>query len=530
VKQAAARQWVLAFDHGTSGLKTALVSVDGAVGAFEFEAVATRFAEGGAAEQDPEAWWQALVATARRILARDDINPADVVAVAVSSTFSTTVAVGPDGSHLAPALTWMDSRGAPYVRRLVGGFPSVHGYGLTGAARWIARTAGGPSLSGKDDIAHVLWWREQMPQVYAAARAFLPSKDYLNLRLTGRLAASYDSVHLFWLTDIRDPAAIDWDADLVRRVGIDPDKLPPLVGATDILGDLTPAVAAELGLPAPVPVVAGSPDHQSALVGSGAVEDFQAHLYIGTSSWIECLVPTKKTDLLHSIATFPSSFIGRYQMINEQDLAGGALSFLADNVLFDSGHLVPASPVANRYRLLDGLAAEAAAGAGGVLFTPWLNGERTPVDDPGLRGGFHGLSTTTRLPQIVRAVLEGVALNTRWMLGHAERFAGRRFDTLRLVGGGGASPLWAQIFADVLERRIEVAQDPLEANARGAALLASLAIGRCSQAELAAAVRVAAVFEPDASLGALYRGLFDDFLYVHRSTRGLAARRARRRG
>lgn len=515
---------VLAIDHGTSGIKAAIVSARGEIRDFEFEPTPIYFSAGGGVEQDPEEWWNALVAAASRLVRRAAVPAAQITAMCVSSTFSSTVAVDRRGNHLLRALTWMDGRGAPYVRRVVGGFPSLWGYNLPRAWKWLSRTAGVPSLSGKDDIAHVLLVQHEFPNIYEATHLFLPSKDYLNLRLTGAFAASYDSVHLFWATDARDPNRIRYDDELIALLGIDRAKLPPLRASTDVLGTLTAACADALGLSRDVKVIMGSPDHQCALVGSGAVRDYEAHLYVGTSSWIECPVPFKKTDLLHSIASFPTPIPGKYQCINEQDLAGGAVSFLADNILFRRNELLGAPIPERRYDLVDQLAASVPAGSHKLLFTPWLNGERTPVDDADIRGGFHNLSTTTTLDDMVRAVLEGVAYNTRWSLGYVERFVRRRLDPISMIGGGAQSAVWCQILADVLQRDIHVVQDPMQANARGAAFIAAVGLGWLGFADIPALVTHAATYRPDPARRRIYDEMFDAFVRLYKANRNIYRR------
>ncbi|MFN7954915.1 MAG: FGGY-family carbohydrate kinase [bacterium] len=512
---------VLAIDHGTSGIKAALVSARGEILDSDYESTPIHFLPGGGAEQDPEDWWRALVTAARRLVARRSMSPDRIGAVCVSSTFSSTVAVDADGKHLMPALTWMDSRGARHVRQVVGGFPSVLGYNVPRAIRWIRKTAGAPALSGKDDAAHALLVKNEYPEIYAKTRYFLPSKDYLNARLTGVMASSPDAMHLFWVTDARDPARIVYDDRLIGLLGIDRDKLPPLIPATQVVGLVLPEVADTLGLARSTPVVSGSADHQCALIGSGAVRDFEGHLYIGTSSWIECLVPFQKTDVIHSIASFPAAIPGKYQCLNEQDLAGGALAFLAENILFRRHALTGIPTPSDPYALVNEIASTVPAGSHQVIFTPWLNGERTPVDDIHVRGGFHNLSTTTTLEDMVRAVLEGVAYNTRWSLGYVEKFVGRPLQPLRLIGGGAMSPLWCQIFADVLDREILVAKDPRQANARGAAFLASIGLGWIRFEDIPGLVPIDATFRPNPATRALYDELFDVFVRFYGRTRAL---------
>jgi len=518
------KKYLLAVDHGTSGVKTALFSVRGELIGFESEKTPTYFLPAGGAEQDPADWWNALVNTAKRLVSRRLVPKEDIVGIGVSSTFSSTVAVDGSGRHLGNSLTWMDSRGAPYVKEVVSGFPSIDGYNVFTMLPWIWKTGGGPQLSGKDDIAHVLWWKRERPEVYQNAHMFLGSKDYLNLRLTGRFAASFDSIMLFWVTDTRDIARVHYDDGLIRKLQIDRAKLPPLRSSVEVLGILLPEVAEELGLPPGVQVATGSPDHQSACIGSGAVRDFEGHLYVGTSSWVQCVVPFKKTDMFHSIASLPTAIPGRYYCVNEQDIAGGALNFLVDRILFPRNQLRPEAPAEDVYERLDQIAAAVPAGSNGVIFTPWLNGERTPVDDTTIRAGFHNLSLSTGLEQMVRAVYEGVALNTRWALKYVEKFIGRKLDPINIVGGGARSDLWCRIFADVLDRTIRQVEHPIWANARGAALIAAVALGFISFDDIPGLVKYANTFQPDPGNRRLFDEIFAEFLNIYKNNRAMYRR------
>jgi xylulokinase len=509
---------ILAIDLGTSALKVALVSVDGAVVAAEQEASRVELLPGGGAEQDPEMWWAMIARASSRLMARGPARPESVAAVSCTAQWSGTVPVDEGGDPVRNAIIWMDSRGAPYVRRITRGPVQVQGYGVDKLVRWIRRTGGIPARSGKDPIAHILWLKHEEPETYRRASLFLEPKDWLNLRLTGRAAASFDSVALHWLTDNRRPDRIRYDPVLLRQAGVDAAQLPGLRAATDILGPLLPAPAGALGVPAGIPVVVGTPDLHSAAIGSGATRDFQPHLYVGTSSWLTCHVPAKKTDLRHNIASLPAAIPGRYLVADEQETAGAALAFLRDRVLFAGG----APPDA--YRELDRMAAQAAPGSGGVIFTPWLYGERTPVEDRFVRGGFHNLSLSTTRGELVRAVLEGVALNTRWLLGAVERFTGRRLEPIRFIGGGARSGLWCQVFADVLGRTIEQVADPLNANARGAGMLAAVAVGDLTFDQVPDQVRVAQSYQPDPEAEELHAESFREFVGLYRRNRRAHAR------
>ncbi len=507
---------ILAVDLGTSGPKVALADARGRILDSELQETGLILLPDGGAEQDPAEWWQAIVAATRRLLARHPEERNQIATVACTSQWSGTVAVDRSGRPLMNAIIWMDARGAPYVRRITGGPITLEGYGVDKLWHWIRRTGGIPTRSGKDSIAHILYLKHAQPHIYRQAYKFLEPKDYLNLRLTGRFAASYDSITLHWVTDNRDIHRIDYDPLLLRLAGIEREKLPELKPAVDILGTVQPAAAQELGIPATAQVILGTPDLHSAAIGSGAVADYQAHLYIGTSAWISCHVPFKKTDLFHNMASLPSALPGRYFLVNEQETAGACLAWLRDNLFFHPDGLGPSTPPEDVYPRFDRLAAQAPPGSGGVLFTPWLNGERTPVDDHRVRGGFHHLSLQTTRQHLVRAVFEGVAFNARWLLTYAERFAKRPFESIRFIGGGARSQVWCQILADVLERPIHQVEEPIQANARGAALLAALALGALTVAEIPEQVRVARVFQPDPGNRAVYRKMYRAFRAIYR--------------
>lgn len=517
-------KYILAIDHGTSGVKSSIISVYGRVLDFEFDKTPICFLPGGGAEQDPEDWWCAVIKTSRRLVQKGLVDKDDIVAISVSSTFSSTVAVGKDGNHLMNAITWMDTRGGPYVKTAMKGIPSILGYGLMKVLKFLPRTGGAPTLSGKDDIGHVLLIKHEFPGIYEKTHMFLPSKDYLNLKFTGEFAASHDSMHLFWVTDIRDIHNIRYDDNLIKHFGIDKSKLPPLKASTDILGTVKDDIAHEIGLGKNTRVVVGSPDHQTACIGAGAVRDFQGHIYIGTSSWVQCMVPFKKTDIFHSIASFPTAIPGKYQSVNEQDIAGGCLNFLLDNVIYNKDGLCTGDLPEDVFSRLNDMANSVPAGSHKLIFTPWLNGERTPVDDETIRGGLYNISKTTTRNHIIRACMEGVAYNTRWSLRYVERFIHRKMNPLNMVGGGAKSGIWCQIFADVLDREVRQVKHPLQANARGAAFIASVGLGYIRFDDIPDLIEYDHTYSPNADNRKIYDQLYKEFVGIYKSTKAMCKR------
>ena len=522
--QSAADQYILAIDLGTSGPKVALVSMRGEVVAGAFEETPLLLFPNGGAEQRPDDWWNAVVKAARKVIGQNLVPVESIVALSCTSQWSCTVAVGRDGRPLMNAINWMDTRGEPYVRRITGGLLKIQGYGIDKLMAWVRLTGGIPTHSGKDSIAHILYLKHERPEIYGETHKFLEPKDYLNLRLTGKYAASYDSIILHWLTDNRDIANVYYHDRLLALAGVDRDKFPDLKHAGDVLGPLTPEAAAELGLRESVQVVAGTTDAQSAAIGSGAVRDYETHLYLGTSSWISCHVPFKKTDLFNNMASLPSAIPGRYYIANEQECAGVCLTFLRDNLLYAQDELGTGAPPSDVYQLFDRLAEQAPPGSDRVIFAPWLYGERTPIEDHTVRGGFFNVSLKSARQDLVRAVFEGVAYNARWLLGGVEQFCNRRLEPLNMIGGGAKSGLWCQIHADVLNRTIRQVKDPLWANVRGAAFLAAVALGTMKFDEISERVEIAKTYQPDPANRKIYDELFKEFLNVYKNNKQMYAR------
>lgn len=504
---------VLAVDLGTSGCKCALVTLDGTVQAWSFHPVRLHV-QGAMAEQEPQGWWDAFLASAQELLAPDAALRRRVAAVCCSAQSEVTVCVDRQGQAIGRAMSWLDSRGAGAIARRVRGRAwNIQGHGPLKLWRWLRLTGGAPSASGRDSAGHMAYLRDEAPRQYARTYKFLNALDYLNLRLSGRFCATQDSILTAWVTDNRDARRVRYDAGLIHMLGIDADKLPELVQCTDVLGPLLPAVAAALGLDAGTVVVAGAVDN-SAVAVAAATGDYEAHLYLGTSSWLGAHLPRMRTDLRHKIAAVPCAVAGRYLAMALQSTAGANLSFLRDRILFHHDELAADEEHPAVYDALSRIAARVPPGARGLIYTPWLFGERTPVDDPCLRAGLINLSLEHTREDVFRAFLEGVALNTRWMLEPFAGLLGRDAGTIAAVGGGAQSDVWCQIMADVTGQPIRQLANPIQANAIGASFIAAVGLGALRFADLAPLRRERRVYEPASALRALYAEKFEAFKEV----------------
>jgi xylulokinase len=259
------------------------------------------------------------------------------------------------------------------------------------------------------------------------------------------------------------------------------------------------------------------------------VRDYEPHLYIGTSSWLTCHVPFKKTDIYHSLAALPSAIPGRYLLTDEQETAGACLQFLRDNIFFHTDELRPGEKPGNAYKVFDHIAERTPAGSERLIFTPWLYGERAPVDDHLVRGGFYNLTLQSSREHMVRSVFEGVAYNSRWLLKHVEGFIKHPVQAINFVGGGARSDIWCQILADVLNRPIRQMKDPIEVNVLGAALLASAALGYLKYEEIASCAQVVKTYSPNPDHRKLYDELFGEFIAIYEKNKKIYARLNRAR-
>ncbi|MEI7779611.1 MAG: FGGY-family carbohydrate kinase [Actinomycetes bacterium] len=515
-------QWILAVDLGNGGPKVAAVTPTGDILATAFRPCDVDIGTDGAATQDARQWWTGLVEGIREIVQAANVAPTKLHAIGITGQWGSSVPVGADTQPVGPVLLWADTRARHHVADVIGGKISIQGIAPHKALPFVRITGGAPSPSGADPTGHSLLLQRDFPDVYAKTSVLLEPVDYVGLRFTGRAAATPASMILSWLTDNRLGAEPGYHPALVRRTLRDPHRLPELLATGSVLGPLLPDVAAELGLLPGAPVICGIPDLHAAVVGSGAVEPFGTHIVISTTAWIGTQVPFKRTDAPHSIATVPGFTADLPMVANNHETGGACLQWLRDEVLFLDDDLIPLRRPS--YEALIATAAIVPAGCEGLLFMPWLNGERSPVEDKRLRGGFLNMTLRTDRAAMVRAVLEGVAFNARWLFDQYEKFLRTKVTSTRILGGGAQSDLWCQIHADILGIRVEQVDDPRNAQLRGVALYARTALGEITLAQTAELIPVAKVFVPNPANRAIYEQLYAEYRKLYPTVKGLYRR------
>jgi xylulokinase len=468
-----ARAAVLGIDTSTTATKAVLVDPDGRVlgtGAAEYGFDIPR---PGWTEQSPTLWWDATVTAIGRALAAAGIDGSAVEAVGLTGQMHGAVLLDADDEPVRPAILWNDQRTAAECDAI---------RAAVGPERLIALT-GNDALTGFT-APKLIWVREHEPESWQRIRHLLLPKDFVRLRLTGDHAIDKADGAGTLLFDL---AARDWSPEVVGKLGIDPAWLPPTYEGTAVTGVVDPGAAALTGLRPGIPVVAGGGDQAANGVGVGAVVEGVMALSLGTSGVVFAATDHPLVEPAGRVHSFCHAVPGRWHLMSVMLSAAGSLRWFRDA-------LAPGVSFAT----LSGEAESVPAGAEGLLFLPYLSGERTPHPDPLARGAFVGLTLAHERRHLVRAVLEGVAFGLRDGLDLMVGAGLPAPAQIRASGGGTASPVWCQVLADVLDAEIATVTTT-EGAAFGAALLAAVGTGWFASAEEAAAQLVTAT--PVASPG-----------------------------
>ena len=475
----------LGLDIGTSGVKALLIGLTGEVKAAATSPLRLTTARPGWAEQEPEDWWTASIASIKTVLTQ---RPNErIAAVGISGQMHSSVFLDREGTVIRPALLWSDGRTTAQcaeITRRAGGEERLR--------EWVSN----PALEGFT-LPKILWLRECEPQAYARVASVLLAKDFIRYRLTGELATEPSDASG---TLMFDPVRLRWSDDLLAAVGIPRQILPTVGGSAEVLGRVHSAAAAATGLSLGTPVVGGGADNACGAAGVGVVRQGEVVASWGTSGTV--LAPTAEplVDPRLRAHTFCHVAPGVWYLMGVVLSAGGAFAWYRDQFACDL------AGVPNADALLNEEAATVPPGAEGVTFLPYLQGERTPHRDASARAAFLGLTLAHRRAHLTRAVLEGVSFALRDSVAVIESL-GIEPAELLLTGGGARSAFVRQLQADVYGLPVATVNRE-EGPAYGAALLA--AVGAGAYPDLTTIVRatitrnVADVPDP------LARGAYDD--------------------
>jgi xylulokinase len=465
--------YLIGIDVGTTGAKALLFDRSGDVKAEATTEYPMFTPRPQWAEQNPEDWWKATARSIRLVLEQSGVEPSDVAGVGLTGQMHGLVLLDSKGEVLRPCIMWNDQRTAEECRE------------ITERVGWdkLLQTVGNPALPGFT-APKVLWVRKHEPQVYSRAAKILLPKDYVRYRLTGAFCSEVSDASGTCLFDVGRRA---WSGEMLKALEIDPAWLPEVTESPEISAKVFAEAAAETGLLEGTPVAGGGGDQAAQAVGTGIITEGEISATIGTSGVVFSSSDSYRIEPEGKLHAYCHAVPGKWHLMGVMLSAGGSFRWFRDAL----GEMeVARSAVAKRdpYELLAEAAAGAPAGCEGLIFLPYLTGERTPHPDPDARGAYVGITLRHGKAHMIRAVLEGVAYGLRDSL-ELMRALGLPLEQVRASGGGARSSFWLQMMADIFDTEI-VTVNITQGAAYGAALFAGVGAGVYRDVEEACKVTI----------------------------------------
>jgi xylulokinase len=469
------KTYSLGIDVGTTGSKALLVGADGAVIASATTEYPMFTPQPLWAEQHPADWWAATVTSIRRVLAEGGVQPEQVAGVGLTGQMHGLVLLDARGEVLRPCIMWNDQRTAAQCAAIT----------ETLGADEVLRLTGNPMLPGFT-APKIVWVREHEPEVYAQAAKVLLPKDYARYRMTGQFFSEVSGASG---TSLFDVSQRRWSDEMLRALDVPREWLPEVTESPVASAAVNAGAARETGLLEGTPVVGGAGDQAAQAVGTGIVVEGLVSATLGTSGVVFAASDEYRMEPEGRLQAYCHAVPGMWHLMGVMLSAAGSFRWYRD-ALGDVERAQAEETGRDVYDVLTGAAAEVPPGCEGLLFLPYLTGERMPYADPNARGVFFGLTLRHGKPHMTRAVLEGVSYGLRDLL-ELMRALGLSIEQVRASGGGARSPLWRQILADVFDTEI-VTVNVTEGAAYGAALLAGVGAGMYDSVAAAcdAAIRV----------------------------------------
>lgn len=489
------KRYLLAHDLGTSGNKATLFSLEGELVDAKVSAYPTAYSHDNWAEQDPARWWTAVCQSTRALLGGRD--PQEIAAACFSGQMMGCVCVDKAGAPLRPAIIYCDQRAEEQTRRLAERLSPAEIYKVTGHR-----------ASASYSIEKLMWVRDNEPDVFARTFKMLNAKDFMNFKLTGLMRTEHNDASG---TNAFDIAARSWSARILDAAGISVEKLPLSVESTAVIGEVTREAAEATGLHAGTPVVAGAGDGGCATVGTGSVAEGITYNYLGSSSWISTTTREPVYDERERTFTWVHPVPGFYQPCGTMQTAGASYAWLKSEIcrLEEQSALAAGG---DPFELINREIEESPPGSNGLIFLPYLLGERSPRWNPRAKGAWIGLKLETKRHDILRSVLEGVSMNLEIILSIMKRSIALK--EIVLIGGGAKGRLWRQMLADVYGVPVLVPAYLEEATSMGAAIIGGVGAGAFKDFRVVDRfVTITETVEPRPEIAAVYNArkpVFDE--------------------
>lgn len=520
--------YVIAYDIGTTGVKTCLFRIDESISliAAAQQGYDLYILDDGGAEEDADEWWSAMCSTTKSIFDKTDIRPCDVAGISFCSQMQGLVLVDKMGKALRRPMSYMDQRAKKEIRAGMAHGIQIAGANIGKLIKSLAIT-GAVSSSVKDPVWKYKWVEAHEPEVFKNVYKWFDVKEYLICRCTGEFIMTPDSAYSTFLYDTRKGRE-GWNRSLCDMLKVNYEHLPRIIKCTQEAGKLTALAAEELGLQKGTPVFGGGGDATLIGIGAGCTRVGETHIYSGTSGWVSTIVNKQSVDVETMIAAIVGAQEGKYNYFAEMETAGKCLEWVKDHLALDEiGIYLEKKHVAecqetiytNLYDYMTETIKNVAPGANGVIFTPWLHGNRCPFEDPNAAGMFFNIKLETGKTELIRAVLEGVCHHLRWMLECQDKKI-KTSNTIRFVGGGALCDVTCQILADMLGRTIETVDSPQNVGSVGAAAVIGVGLKVVnSLEEVGKLIPAAKSFIPNKEFKHAYDRNYDVFKRLYKSNK-----------
>lgn len=533
-------KYILAYDIGTTGVKTCLFEVGSSIRLLGSASAGypLYILEGGGAEQEASDWWQGMADSTREVLQEvKEVRPDRIAGISFCSQMQGLVLVDKEGDPVRRPMSYMDQRATEEIKKGIANGIRIAGANVSKLVRSLMIT-GAVAGSVKDPVWKYKWVEAHEPEVFARVYKWLDVKDYLILRCTGRFTMTDDSAFGTMLYDIR-PEGRCWSDEMCELLGVDKGHLPEIIKSTDVAGALTKKAADELGLAEGTPVYGGGGDASLIGIGAGAVEPGDTHIYSGTSGWVITVTEKQIVDVTSMIAAIIGADRDTYNYFSEMETAGKCLEWVRDHLAKDEiGVYVKREGLPSDheerstglYSYMTEVIKDVEPGSGGVIFAPWLHGNRCPFEDPAAKGVFIGIGLDTGKTEMIHAVLEGVFYHLRWMLECQERRI-KTSKVIRFVGGGALSPVSCQMLADILGRTVETVDSPQNVGSVGACAVTAVGLGLIPDIRsVKRFIPAAAVYVPDKKKHEAYKPYYKTFKNLYNANKGIFRSISRAKG
>lgn len=476
---------ILAVDIGTSECKAVLVNATTGL----IDSKRMRYEDGlkyphpGWVEQIPTQLSNAIFSTTFDLINSHENLKKNIRGLTFTSQMQCVLPLDDNGKPVNDMnmLSWMDARAVDITRNIMfKGWPRIQGYPAGKLLKFLSITGGIPGLSGKDTISKIVWFKHEQPEIYKKTYKFVDIKDYAVYLATGRFVTSVDVAYITWLMDTRN-GINQWSEKLCNMYNLDINKLCEILPSTANVGTIIDSFAERTGLNPGIPVINGAGDLLTSAIGSGAIEIGSLHSNIGTAGWVGCHFPEKTKDIANYVGTIASGIPNLYLILSKQETLGGAFDWLKE-ILFPAEASRDTSDE-DLYKKIDSGIKNSPPGAKNLIFTPWLSGERSPLNDANLRGQIFNIGMDHNRDDLFRAVCEGVAFNLLWGMEVVEKLSkkyqkpGDSRNEIIVMGGASKSDAWCQIFADIWQKKVRRIKNPQMASAIGAACIAMVSLG-----------------------------------------------------